>query len=175
MTNQLISLTKYIRACSLLFIFTLIGCGTVGGGGSTTYVPTWITASWSGGAVGPPNDRTDIEAEDFIGQMCPANSLSLQNYTEEFAGLHLINSCTITISYAACVSKGSLPQPENGLKQCATDPLETPMDQLTFKALNPGNLGDFINTTEILSINIFFCSDEQNLCAAPLCDSVQCL
>jgi hypothetical protein len=102
--------------------------------------------------------------------------LELSNFGGEFAGLQLINRCTLTISYAACVSKGSLPQPAvGGLDQCATDPFDTPVSQLTFKSIDPGDLGDFINTTQTLSLNIFFCSDTQTLCAPPICDSLECI
>ncbi len=168
---------RLLPLCALVLALSFVGCGSSssGGGSSSIYIPTWIAASWSGGAKGPPTDRRDEEAEEWTGSICPASSLILENYTDEFAGLHLINRCTQTISYAACVSKGSLPQPQYGLEECATDPFETPMADLTFKALDPGEYGDFINTTENLSLNIFFCSDDQTLCAAPICDSVQCL
>jgi len=155
----------------------IAGCGTAssGGGGITTFTPTWIAATWSGGAAGPPNDRTDVEAEEWDGRICPASSATLINYGEEFAGLNIINSCTLTVTYGMCVSKGSLPQPSGGLNECATDPFDTPFADLKFHTITNGTVGDFVNTTEILSLNIFYCSDEQSLCGPPICDSIQCL
>lgn len=133
-----------------------------------SFEPTWTTASWTGGAKGPPNDRRDEEATQWKGRICPASSVILQNHTQEFAGLHIINNCTITVTYALCVTKGSLPQPQSGLQPCATDPFDTPFSRLTFKTINPGQLGDFINATQNLSIQLFFCSDEMQLTAPPV-------
>ena len=88
--------------------------------------PVWIWASWSGGARGAPNDRVDNEPSSFNGSLCPASSVILSNYGGQFNGLNIVNDCTITVTYAMCVSEGSLPQPQGGLNECATDPFDTP-------------------------------------------------
>jgi hypothetical protein len=147
---------------ALGLIFGAVGCGGVGGTGPiiTSTIPTYIFASWSGGAAGEPNDRTDEEATEWDGQICPASSILLDNYGGEFAGLHIVNNCAITVTLHSCATKGS-PQP--GLEECATDPFQTPYTDLDHRTINPGALGDFINTNQALSINIFYCSDEMQL------------
>lgn len=151
----------------LIALAFFVSCGTGGGGGLLSTVPTWIAASWTGGATGDPTDRTDTEATEWKGQMCPASSVELSNQTAG-AVLNIINRCTILVSYGMCVSKGSLPQPQNGMKECAQDPLETPLTDLTLMSLTPGAPGGFVNATEILSVNIFYCSSEQTLSGPPL-------
>lgn len=153
----------------LIALIFFVSCGAGGGGGGLiSTIPTWITASWTGGATGDPTDRTDTEATEWEGQICPASSVELKNHSGGFAGLNIINNCTIAVTYALCVAKGSLPQPENGLNQCATDPFDTPFGDLKFITLLPGPLGDYVNATEALSVNIFYCSDEQTLSGPPL-------
>lgn len=156
----------------------LAACGTTGGsdGGITTTTPTYITASWTGGAAGPPNDRTDVEATAFDGQMCPASAIVLENYVDDFNGLTITNNCTIGVTLAMCVSKGSLPQPDGGLEECATDPFDTPATDLRYNPILAGpGAEDYRNTNEILSLVVFFCSDEQSICAPPVCEQVSCL
>ena len=126
------------------------------------FTPTWTTASWSGGAKGSPNERRDEEATQWKGSICPASSVILSNHTEGSV-LQIINNCTITVTYALCVTSGSLSQPQFGLDVCAQDPFDTPLSRLTFKTINPGPLGDFINSTQNLSIQLFFCSNEMQL------------
>ncbi len=137
-------------------------------GGLDSFAPVWITASWSGGAAGLPNDRTDREPQDFFGRLCPASSVDLLNYSGGFAGLNVINRCTITVTYYICATRGSLPQPQFGLEECAQDPFDTPMSQLKIIPLTPGVEGDFINATQALSIQVFYCSDESQLFTSPL-------
>lgn len=131
------------------------------------FTPTWTTASWTGGAIGSPNDRRDEEATQWKGSICPVSSVILSNHTEGSV-LQIINNCTITVTYALCVTAGSLPQPQFGLNLCAPDPFDTPLSRLTFKTINPGPLGDFINSTQNLSIQLFFCSDQMQLTAPPV-------
>lgn len=137
------------------------------GGGVSTYDPAWITASWSGGARGAPNDRTDRTPSTFRGRLCPAGSVQLSNHGGEFAGLHIVNLCTIPVTYALCATKGTGPQPQFGLDECADDPLMTPFSRLMFIPLNPGTAGFYVNATQALSIQVFFCSDETSLTSAP--------
>lgn len=162
----------------LAAVIFLAACGTTGGGGDiTTTTPTYITASWTGGARGDPTDRTDVEATEFDGQMCPASAIDLQNYINNFSGLTMINNCSISVTLAMCVAKGSLPQPDiGGLNQCATDPFDTPAADFKYNTILGGpGAEDYRNTTENLSLVVFFCSDEQTFCAPPICDRVSCL
>ena len=153
-------------AAIILMAVAGLGCG--GGGDGDSFLPTHITASWTGGATGAPSDRTDVEAVDWVGNICPASSVILTNHTAAFAGINIVNNCTMPATYALCVAKGSQVQPVGGLSECATDPLNTSWNVLTFKTINPGAPGDFINATEILSVNIFYCSDSQTLTGPPL-------
>jgi hypothetical protein len=170
--------SAHILLClfAILLAVALPSCGGGGGGGITTTTPTYITASWSGGATGEPTDRTDVEATEFTGLMCPANAIDLQNYINNFNGLTIINNCSISVTLAMCVAKGSLPQPENGLSQCATDPFDTPATDLKYHTITAGpGAEDYRNATEELSLAVFFCSDSQTICAPPICDQVSCL
>ncbi len=153
-------------------ISLLVSCGGLSSSTSDTeYSPTWIAASWSGGAIGEPTDRTDVEAENWLGLICPATSVELSNYTEGNV-LNIINNCEDQIvTYYLCVSAGSETQPTNGMEECATDPFDTPITSLTIVSLTDGDEGDFINTTQNLSVNIFFCSDSQQLIGPPLFDA----
>jgi len=57
---------------ALLFVLLLplFGCSDpVGAGGLGGFTPTRIVASWTGGASGGPNDRTDTEAVGFTGDI----------------------------------------------------------------------------------------------------------
>jgi hypothetical protein len=156
---------------SIFILMTLMACGDsgIGGGsGGSSTTPTWISASWGGGAKGDPTDRQDVEATEWNGSICPASSVTLRNHSGGFAGLNIINSCTITVTYALCVSKGSLTQPQYGLNECATDPFQTPFSQLKFYTITNGVNGDYINATENLSVNVFYCSDSQQLTGPPL-------
>lgn len=165
--NLKFTLTLLIAVSLSILAINCGGTGGGGGGGIVTTVPTWITASWSGGTIGNPNDRTDTEATEWDGSICPASSVGLTNYSVGDV-LNIVNSCTLTVTYAICVSKGSLAQPEGGLEECATDPFDTSFSQLTFKTITNGVAGDFINSTQNLSINIFYCSDEQTLITGPI-------
>lgn len=142
--------------------------GAGGGAGGGSYTPVWITASWTGGAAGAPNDRTDREPESWKGLLCPASATGLVNHANGFAGLNITNQCNILITYAICATKGSLAQPQLGLSECATDPFDTPLTQFKIIPLNPGNLGDYINATETLSIQVFYCSDQTQLITGPV-------
>lgn len=162
----------------LMFFVTSCGGGTTGSDGSsttTTYVPTRITASWSGGATGAPTDRRDTEATSFIGSLCPASSVTLTNH-DNSGTFHIANGCTIPVTYAICLTEGVATQPENGLTgYCATDPFDTSYSLLTLLTLVTGTAGFDYNSTLDLSVNVFFCSDSQQITASPLADSVQCL
>ncbi|MBN1282965.1 MAG: hypothetical protein JXA24_04245 [Proteobacteria bacterium] len=162
----------FVALIGSVFVFALTGCFSSSGGGGVVYDPTWINASWSGGAKGDPTDRTDIEAENWKGDICPASSLAITNHSGGFAGLCFVNNCTIMMNLNICRTKGTPAQPDLGLQnyECATDPLETPSSRLYIVPLNPGADGFCINATEDISINVFYCSDEQmlDLLSSPL-------
>lgn len=149
------------------------GCVDAAGpdAGLASFQPVWITASWTGGAAGAPNDRTDREPATWKGRLCPASSVQLTNHSGGFAGLNIVNRCTITVTYGLCATKGNPPQPQFGLPECAQDALQTPLGSLKIITLNPGPLGDFVNATPQLSIQVFYCGDETTLTGAP----VRCL
>lgn len=138
-----------------------------GGGGVTSkYKPSCIVASWSGGAVGNPTDRTDTKATNWTGSMCHPEYVELKNYIDGEV-LNVINNCDRTNVFYICAANGSPAQPENGLKECEEDPLDTSMDYLKLETLTSGGPGDFIKSTKELSINIFYCSDDQELVGPP--------
>lgn len=154
----------------LFFIIQGSGCVTGGGNGDVTiFLPTWINAIWTGDP-GEPNDRMDVKANDWVGSLCAANLIILlNNGVDEPGHLQVINNCKDqTVTMALCLDKGALPQPEGGLKQCATDPFDTSFTQLTFLTLNPGPLGFTYPSTVNLAVNVFFCSDAQQLVGPPI-------
>ena len=159
-----------MRIAVLGGLITFLACSEATGLGGGDLGPVWITASWTGGAAGAPNDRTDREPADFQGQLCPASSLALTNQTAGVV-LNVINNCTIPMTLAICATAGGLAQPNLGLDDCATDPFDTPLSRFKLITLFPGNLGDYVNSSQILSIQVFYCSDETQFITAP----VRCL
>jgi len=164
----------------LFFIIQGSGCATTGGGGDVTiFLPSWIHASWFGGQMGgtPPGDRRDEAATEWIGDICATNTIDLINHGVDFGiQLQVINNCPgQTVSMLLCLAKGSLPQPPNGIKECATDPFDTPLTQLTPLTLNQGSFGFTWETTADLAVNVFFCSQSQTLAGPPFTDSLQCI
>ena len=154
-----------LKIVALSGLITFLACSNATGVGGDLE-PVWITASWTGGAAGAPNDRTDREPATFQGQLCPAASVLLTNQTAG-AVLNVINNCTIPMSLAICATAGGLAQPNLGLEDCAVDPFDTPLSRLKLITLLPGNLGDYVNASPILSIQVFYCSDETLFAAAP--------
>lgn len=168
---------KYlVRILGFAFLlFFMSSCGTTTNGVSGGFTPTRIVASWTGGAAGPPNDRTDTEATDFTGPMCPASAIRFENQTDG-AVLTLINDCTATVTLYVCQTKGGLEQPNLGLEECAEDPLKTPLSQFKIHSITPllgGGSEDYRNATSILSINVFFCSSSTTL--STLSGEVECI
>jgi hypothetical protein len=163
---------------ALLFVLLLplFGCTDVlSAGGSEGFTPTRIVASWTGGASGVPNDRTDTEATSFTGDMCPANAIRFNNQTDG-AVLTLINDCTILVTLYVCYTKGSVTQPNLGLKECAADPLQTSLSQFSIHPISPlvgGGSEDYRNATPALAINAFFCSRSTTL--STFSDKLECI
>jgi len=158
------------RLAALTVGVAVIGAGCTENpvGGMSSFAPVWISASWSGGAAGVPNDRTNREPREFFGSLCPAVSVNLTNHSGGFAGLNIVNNCTIPVTYFICVTAGSPAQPTLGLEQCAQDPFDTPINQFKIIPLFPGVEGDYVNATPDLSIQVFYCSDEAQLFTNPV-------
>ena len=154
----------------LVICFTAACGGSGGGGGTTEYVPARIVASWSGGATGNPTDRTDTKPAHWVGSLCTpsAANVSLTNYYGGFDGLTIINNCDEVNTFYICATKGS--SPISPLQECAEDPFDTSLTYMKIETLNPGAPGDFINANRELSINIFYCSDGQQLVGPPVFD-----
>lgn len=132
----------------------------------TALDPAWVSASWSGGARGAPNDRAAHPADRWRGQLCNASSTYpvLDNWNRTGGHVTIINTCQqTTVRFALCVASGSLAQPAGGLRQCATDPLRTSLSQLTFLTLNPGSAGFWYPSTGNLHINVFWCGTDSTL------------
>ena len=156
------------KIVALIGLIALVGCDQLAGlAGGGNYEPVWITASWTGGTIGFPNDRTNREPAEFPGPLCPASSVILTNQ-QAGAVLNIINNCTGPISFAICATAGGLIQPDLGLDPCAVDPFDTSFFNFKHITLNPGSEGDFVNSTPSLSIQIFYCSDEAQFVAGPV-------
>lgn len=131
--------------------------------------PVWINARWGAGAIGPPIDRKDITPH-WKGRLCRPGLMKLENHARKSLQLDVTNTCSQTVTFAACVSKGSGPQPFNGLHECAQDPLWTPASHLTIFSIYGGGRDPVANTNVDLAVNIFYCSDamQLNLLVHPL-------
>lgn len=91
-----------------------------------------ITATWSGGAKGPPTDSKATAPVTWKGSLCPASSVTF-NYGDpknknSGTGLFLSNGCADNLDYHVCAFAGNLPT--SSLHQCAPNALQTP--QSTF-------------------------------------------
>lgn len=160
---------KKIRSIvTIIFLFSAILSAT---GCSKPYdivafPPSQITASWSGTATGDPADRTNTKSNNWLGNMCPPNNVELKNYSDGNV-LTITNGCDETNTFYICVTQGSPAQPTDGLQECASNPLDTSTSYLTVEALAAGDSA-FINSTQEISINIFYCSSSQTLIGEPL-------
>jgi len=154
-----------VLKCAFVLVFVVLSSCNQTADGELGFVPTRIVASWTGGAAGLPNDRTDTEATDYTGPMCPASGIRFMNQTDG-AVLTLINDCPSLVTLYVCQTKGGLPQPDLGLDECADDPLLTPFSQFKIHPITPllgGGAEDYRNATAILSINAFYCSSTTTL------------
>ncbi|GMR11868.1 MAG: hypothetical protein BMS9Abin29_0053 [Gemmatimonadota bacterium] len=145
---------------------------------------SWLNASWAGGRVGQPNDAKSPQATNAPGRACKPNANFLgsmypfmDNHKRTPGHLTVVNNCLgLSVSFAICLASGSPTQPSTatpGLKNCATDPLDTPISQLTFVTLTGStqgttNFGTFYPSTRNLFVNIFWCTDETQLFTGPI-------
>lgn len=168
------SASRTVMAVALLGL-AASSCSVLDPSGGSSYEPVWITASWVVRAPNDlPGDRSDREPEEWKGTLCPASSVILTNTNHESATFTIKNNCTSTVSYALCINHGSDTQ-RNELGLCATDPLVTSFEQLTFTTLTPGPFGNFYNSTRILTVQVFYCSSELQLSAPPISDKIECI
>ena len=142
------------------------------GFGIETFDPSWVSASWTGGARGAPNDRTDRSPTRFVGNLCPTSAITLDS--REILGpgspfsLRIGNTCTIHVFVFTCITKGVPLPPNSLLNSCATDPLNTPHWPLGTTTLQSGRFGGWNSSPPTFAINLFFCSDESVLSYEPV-------
>ena len=155
---------KPALVCGLILILAQAGCfGAGSGGGTVSYLPAMVTASWSGGATGAATDRTDFDPSDPASAICPASSVLLEKGVDGFAGVTLINNCTVTATYYICRTKGSLGGGDLADKECATDPLDTPFSDLLTNTVTSGPPGIFLGDGNTNSIVVLFCGSDELL------------
>jgi hypothetical protein len=138
-------------------IFGGVRCG---GGSSNLFsstVPTWIYAVWT--AAGEPTTYRAEDAEEWNGNMCHSTKFTFTNHGQDYAGLKIDNECFTAVILHICASQGS-DQPN--LPACEQEPFDTPYDNLEHIIIDAGDSAT-IATTENLSINVFYCSDEMVL------------
>ena len=173
-----------------MLLTTAVGCSGSGDGGNPTAPtptpqpapqpalrrsdPAWITAAWSGGARGAPNDRTNRYPSSFVGQRCFATSVGLDNWGRSERFLVITSTCSIAMDLWICSTKGS-PRSGGGttlgMVECATDPLETSTFTRAHMTAYAGGGGQQvfpISAPPDLSINIFYCSSQEELVGPPL-------
>lgn len=153
-----------IKISLILLFVACIAFGGVRCGGAardlfTSTVPTWISAAWSLGETGEPNTLRVEDAEAWNGRMCHSTTVTLLNHGEDFAGLQIVNGCFTTLILHICAVQGNA-QPN--LPACEQEPFNTAYDNLEHLVIPEGGSAT-IETTENLSINIFYCSDEMVL------------
>jgi len=147
---------------TFLAVGLIFGAASCGGGASslfTSTVPTWIYAVWSVGATGEPSTYRAVDTEEWNGHICHSTTIEFINHGPEYAGLKIDNNCFTTVILHICATQGNA-QPN--LPACAAEPSETPYDDLEHITLTPG-ASSMIETTENLSINVYYCSDEMLL------------
>ena len=145
------------------FVVGLIfGAASCGGGASslfTSTVPTRIYAAWSGSTDGEPSTYRAEDAEEWNGHICHSTTIELTNHGPDYAGLRIVNDCFTAVVLHICATQGN-DQPN--LPACAEEPSDTPYDDLEHIIIDAGGSAT-VETTESLSINVFYCSDEMVL------------
>jgi len=151
-------------AVLFLLVFMALGSAACGGGSAPPFyestIPSHIYAAWTSGQTGEPNTYLPTPAEEWNGRMCATYLMEFTNYGGECDGLKILNDCSIPVTMHICATQGSV-QPN--LNECASDPFETPYDDLSHITVDPGEPGVCIVTNETLSIQVFYCSDEMQL------------
>lgn len=155
---------------ALILLATLGGCKSLTDslsavGQKSTYKSVWINAGWSGGRTGTPLSSKADSPVDYVGSLCPANSLLLENHTTRYAAfpfgdiLIVTNNCAIVIEYVAiCRTSGSGGGTAASLPVCSVDPRQTPSGNLNIHRLGKGSPDPWGTTSINLDINVFYCA-----------------
>jgi hypothetical protein len=135
----------------------------------STYKSVWINASWSGGRTGTPLASTADSPVDYVGSLCPANALLLENHTTRYAAfpngdiLIVTNNCTIPIEYVAICRTAGSGGSASSIPVCATDPRQTPVSNFNVHRLGRGSPDPWGTTSLNLDINVFYCAQSSHL------------
>lgn len=89
----------------------------------------------------------------------------LDNWYSNGGSLTIKNNCSLSVTYYLCVSRGSDAQE---LRQCATDPFDTPSSQMRVQTLTTGPYGYWYQSTRNVTVHVFYCSDEAVMRFSPL-------
>lgn len=149
----------------------------------------WINASWSWGRTSTPETRKAVTDPALtLGNFCPESSVILDKVfadaTQQTARVRASVLCASPPTVYSCVAKGSETQPAQGagggepLRQCATDPLETPPTSLRQDALaftGPGVVQGLYLTHPALNLNVFYCRPGTTLVGPPRALRLQCI
>ena len=184
MTKFMPRLTSLVSGSLMgLSIGLISGCnldslGLDGGSGIDTFDPSWVSASWTGGAKGSPNDRTDRAPIDWVGNLCPTSAITLDNRESDGPGttfqLIVGNTCTIPVFIFTCITKGLPTIPGGLLGSCTTDPLNTSHRPLATTSIQASRSVGYTSSPPAFAINLFFCSDESVLSYDPIrCNSTR--
>jgi hypothetical protein len=139
------------------------------GDSKTTYQSVWINASWSGGRTGTPLSSKAVTPNDYVGSLCPANALLLENHTTKYPAfpfgdiLIVTNNCTIVIDYVAICRTSGSSGTASTLPVCATDPRQTPASRLNIHRLGRSTPDPWGSTSVDLDINVFYCAQGSHL------------
>jgi hypothetical protein len=135
----------------------------------TTYKSVWINATWTGGRTGTPLESKAETPPSYVGSLCPANSILMENHTTRYAAfpfgdiLILTNNCTIAIEYVAICRTAGSGSTAGSIPVCATDPRQTPGSNLKIHRLGSGVPDPWGTTSVNLDINVFYCAKGSHL------------
>lgn len=166
---------RVFQSTSIIVLASILGCSGITDAlktatQKTTYKSVWINASWSGGRTGTPLSSTADSPTNFVGSLCPANALLLENHTTKYPPfpsgdiLIVTNNCTVVIDEVAiCRTSGSSGGTAATLPVCAVDPRQTPSGNFNIHRLGRGTPDPWGTTSVNLDINIFYCAQGSHL------------
>lgn len=127
-----------------------------------SFAAVWVSASWSGGRTGTPLESRGVFPTTYVGALCPASSLRLENHVTTYSAfplgdaLILTNLCGNVLYVAVCRTSGASGGGAT-IPVCATDPRQTPRSNLNVYRLSPG-IAQPVGTTSVnLSVEVFWC------------------
>jgi hypothetical protein len=167
-------MSRYTRAWPMLAALAgLAACSGITdaltSASKTTYKSVWINASWSGGRTGTPLESTADTPTSYVGSLCPANAILMENHTTRYAAfpfgdiLILTNNCTIAIEYVAMCRTAGSGSVAASIPVCATDPRQTPASNLNIHRLGRGVPDPWGTTSVNLDVNVFYCAQGSHL------------